>query len=173
MMKIILNDTRTKQVLGQWAGEKKLVFAHFFFWFSGVQLQRSLEGLYRSILFEILLLCPELIRDVFPEAYRAFSATRAEESIDQLFFGFSSIRKAFEGLITRSPRPGYRYCLLVDGLDEYGGDAVSELEHQRLADAFITWAAQDDVKILASSRPHPQCEETFSEYWRIRLHDLT
>jgi len=173
MMKIILNDTRTKQALEQWAGEKRLVFAHFFFWSSGVELQRSLEGLYRSILFEILLHCPELIPDVFPNAYRAFSVTRAQESIDELFFGFPAIQKAFEDLITRSPKPGYRYCLLIDGLDEYGGDAVSKLEHQCLADAFNDWAAQDDVKILASSRPHSQFEETFSDERRIRLHELT
>ena len=50
LMKLLLDHPRTREELKRWAGEKQLVFAHFFFWRSGDKLQRSLEGLYRSIL---------------------------------------------------------------------------------------------------------------------------
>jgi hypothetical protein len=173
LMKLLLRDEKTKQELKEWAGGSQLVFAHFFFWLSGERLQHSLEGLYRSILFETLIQCPELIPNVFPRAYRSFSKANADESIDELFFRPSDIQKAFTDLMTRSPQPGYRVCLFIDGLDEYGGENVSELDHQRLADALVTWAAHRDVKILASSRPHRQFEDTFSDERRIRLHELT
>jgi hypothetical protein len=173
LMKLLLRGERTKQELKEWAGGSQLVFAHFFFWLSGERLQHSLEGLYRSILFETLIQCPELIPNVFPRAYRSFSKAKADESIDELFFRPSDIQKAFTDLMTRSPQPGYRFCLFIDGLDEYGGENVSELDHQRLADALVTWAAHRDVKILASSRPHRQFEDTFSDERRIRLHELT
>jgi hypothetical protein len=85
MMKLLLRDGRTKQELEKWAGASQLVFAHFFFWLSGERLQHSLEGLHRSILFETLIQCPELIPSVFPRAYKSFSKTNADESIDELF----------------------------------------------------------------------------------------
>lgn len=173
MMKLLLSDERTRQELERWAGEKQLVFAHFFFWSSGERLQHTLEGLYRSILFETLIQCPELIPEVFPRAYRAFSKTDVEHSIDELFFGSNEIKKAFEDLITRPPRPGYCFCFFIDGLDEYGGDDIAEWEYQILADALASWAAHEDVKILASSRPYRPFEDSFPDEQRIRLHELT
>jgi len=74
----------------------------------------------------------------------------------------------------------HRICLLIDGLDEYGGGTddysgndIDELEHQYLAESLKTWASQDNIKILVSSRPHRAFEETFDENLRIRLHELT
>ncbi|KAK4097475.1 hypothetical protein N658DRAFT_561739 [Parathielavia hyrcaniae] len=89
------------------------------------------------------------------------------------FLQLQQHQEGFTDLRARPPPPGYRFCLFIDGLDEYGGDNVDELEHQRLADALSSWAAHPDVKILASSRPHRQFEDTFSDDQRIRLHELT
>jgi hypothetical protein len=41
-MKLLLDHPRTREELSRWAGGKQLVFAHFFFWRSGDNLQRSL-----------------------------------------------------------------------------------------------------------------------------------
>jgi predicted RND superfamily exporter protein len=60
LMKFLVDHPRTREELNCWAADKQLVFAHFFFWQSGDTLQRSLEGLYRSILFETLKQCPDL-----------------------------------------------------------------------------------------------------------------
>jgi flagellar biosynthesis GTPase FlhF len=66
LMKLLLNHDNTEEVLSDWAGDKKLIFASFFFWKSSQNHdQCSLEGLYRSILFETLLQCPDLTREVF------------------------------------------------------------------------------------------------------------
>jgi hypothetical protein len=173
IMKLLLENGKTKQELEKWAGEKQLVFAHLFFWLSGDGLQRSLEGFYRAVLFEILIKCPELIPDVFPEGYMKFSEPGAKRFLDELFFEPPSIRKAFEDLMTKPPLPGYRFCLFINGLDEYGGDDVHEKEHRLLADSLSVWAGQDDIKILASSRPYRQFEDTFSDELRIRLHEFT
>jgi hypothetical protein len=173
LMKLLLDHPRTREELKRWAGEKQLVFAHFFFWRSGDELQRSLEGLYRSILFETLKQCPDLIREVFPEAHNSFSKTRLENSIDELFFRPGNFEKAFHILVSKSPNPGYRFCFFIDGLDEYGEDGVDRLDHERLAESLQIWAAKDDIKILASSRPHREFQDAFSDDLRIRLHQLT
>lgn len=66
LMKFLCRHSRLEDELKQWAGSKKLVFASFFFWNSGDHEQKTLGGLYRSLLFEILRQCPELIKEAFP-----------------------------------------------------------------------------------------------------------
>ena len=132
-----------------------------------------MKGSIDQYLFETLKLCPDLIREVFPEAYNCFSKTRLENSIDELFFRPGDFEKAFHILVSKSPNPGYRFCFFIDGLDEYGEDGVDRLDHERLAESLQTWAAKDDIKILASSRPHREFQDAFSDVLRIRLHQLT
>ena len=173
LMKLLLDHPRTREELNRWAADKQLVFAHLFFWRSGDKLQRSLEGLYRSILFETLKRCPDLIQEVFPEAYNTFSKVRQENSIDELFFRPEDFGKGLQRLISKSPDPGYRFCFFIDGLDEYGEDGTDRLDHEKLAESLELWANKDDIKILVSSRPHSEFQAAFSDDLRIKLHDLT
>jgi hypothetical protein len=175
LMKLLLNHDKTKELLNDWAGDKKLIFAYFFFWKSSQDHdQCSLEGLYRSILFETLLQCPDMTREVFKKAYNTFSRKKSTDSMDKLLFRPGDFEKAFEILISTSPPSSdYRICLFIDGLDEYVGDDINSLEHQKLADNLNKWASHDNIKILASSRPDRAFEETFSDDLRIRLHKLT
>jgi hypothetical protein len=175
LMKLLLNPDKTKEVLKDWAGDKKLIFAYFFFWKSSQDHdQCSLEGLYRSILFETLLQCPDLTREVFKKAYNTFLRKKSTDSMDKLLFRPGDFEKAFEILVSTSPPSfDYRICLFIDGLDEYVGDDINSLEHQKLADNLNKWASHDNIKILASSRADRAFEETFSDDLRIRLHKLT
>jgi hypothetical protein len=52
LMKFTCLEDKTTDELKAWAGDKVLVFARFFFWAAGTEKQRSLEGLYRVILWE-------------------------------------------------------------------------------------------------------------------------
>ncbi|KAI0017124.1 hypothetical protein F4780DRAFT_625797 [Xylariomycetidae sp. FL0641] len=61
LMRFLSKDRRFLEGLQRWSGAKTLVFARFFFWNSGDKLQMSLEGLYRSILFDILKESPSLL----------------------------------------------------------------------------------------------------------------
>ncbi|KAI0865075.1 hypothetical protein F4860DRAFT_500765 [Xylaria cubensis] len=61
LMKFICSHPMTMKSLQEWAGSKRLVTAEFFYWSAGTVLQKSREGLLRSLLFEILRKCPELI----------------------------------------------------------------------------------------------------------------
>lgn len=169
LMKFLCGHERTEEELDVWAGEKKLVFARFFFWQSQDKMQMSLAGLYRSILFETLKRCPELIPIVFPTQWvqlgNYFSYVEGD------FLGAPTIQKAFEILTTRGTFPRHRFCFFVDGLDEYHGDSV---DHVRLAKSLQLWASGGDVKICASSRPYLEFEKlSDSPDRRIHLHELT
>lgn len=177
LMKLILATQRTHELLREWAGDKRLLFARFYFWSGGDQMQNSLEGLQRSILFEVLLQRPDLVREVFSEAYQIVEHNSWESPIDSRFFTTSKFQTAFERLLRLPADPRHRLCLFIDGLDEYGADVISgslpQTQREDLARRLVDWASNNNVKILASSRPYPEFIDTFSEGQRVHLHQLT
>ncbi|KAI1849815.1 hypothetical protein JX266_004764 [Neoarthrinium moseri] len=162
LMKHLAYDRTLKQELDQWSGGRRLVVAKFFFWNSADAMQKSLKGLYQSLLFEVFRQCPDLIRvlsEVIPSAW----STGWKPKLDEM-------KTIFETLVSRS-LPNVALCLIVDGLDEYEGDA---LEHFELAKLLKQWSSQPKVKIICSARPHTQFLDTFDLPHRVfHLHELT
>lgn len=176
LMKFLCNHERTRAELEAWAGDNKLVFAKFFFWNSGNKLQMSRQGLYRSLLFETVKQCPELAPIIFPSQW-AVAQTAANRSVSTaaLHFREPNIREAFLKLTAGGAVSGVRFCFFVDGLDEYTDEYGDSLDHREIAESLLEWASHPDIKICASSRPHLEFMETFSDSHnrRIRLHQLT
>ncbi|KAM0285156.1 hypothetical protein ACHAQH_001585 [Verticillium albo-atrum] len=157
LMKLICQDQTLRDMLDIWAGTKKLIFAHFFFWRSGTDLQRSLEGLYRSLLFNFWSLANE------PHVERMAWA--------QSPFRLPELRKAMGNLIaSRSGLNSHRFCFLIDGLDEFEGDST---DHWDLAQQLRLWTDSPNVKLCVSSRPHQQFLSVFAEEKRINLPETT
>ena len=71
LMNLIYRDPRTLHFLRRWAGNRPLTIAQFFFWNSGSTLQRSLEGLIRTLLYQILTQQPDLISMVVKTVFKA------------------------------------------------------------------------------------------------------
>lgn len=177
LMKLILSTERTYELLGEWASGRRLLFARFYFWAGGSRIQNSLEGLHRSILFEILIRRPELVKEVFHEAHTIVAHSSWDSPIHSRFFTAASFQKAFGRLLLLPSDPRYRLCLFIDGLDEYGADvstgSLPETQREDLAQGLVTWATNAHVKILASSRPYPEFSDAFPEEQRVHLHRLT
>lgn len=66
LLKLVSRHAATIERLSAWKGDFELFTASFFFWSSGTMLQRSQEGMLRSLLHDILLKIPQLIPIVFP-----------------------------------------------------------------------------------------------------------
>lgn len=173
LMKFLLESPITLARLRDWAGDKQLVFGHFFFWKAGGTLQKSLEGLHRSILFECLKQCPDLIERVFPQAYNSFSRNGSESSIDELYFGPQNVETGMKRLISESTKMQCKICFFIDGLDEYDEDDADELQQEKLAQRMVSWGESSMVKIVASSRPYRIFQEIFQDDLRVKLHELT
>lgn len=77
LMKFIYDNPRTKEILGQWADKKPLHIAKFFFWWAGTKIQKSQDGLLRSLLYEILRQMPELTPLILPTEYAMTYAREA------------------------------------------------------------------------------------------------
>jgi hypothetical protein len=75
LMKHIFDSHRTRKDLATWAStsetddHRPLCFATFFFWNSGTPEQKSQMGLLRSLLYQVLRTCPNLIPVILPDAW--------------------------------------------------------------------------------------------------------
>ncbi|KAF2791989.1 hypothetical protein K505DRAFT_376359 [Melanomma pulvis-pyrius CBS 109.77] len=137
LLKYLWKHPKTLELLRPWATPLELVVAKHFFWYSGNRLQKSQEGLIRSLLFEILRLCPHLIPMVFP--------SRKEQFVTA-YWDRAELMDAFNCLIRQSIQK-YRFCFFIDGLDEYDGD------HFELVQLFKNLFNCPSIKICVSSRP--------------------
>ncbi|SPO01544.1 uncharacterized protein DNG_04217 [Cephalotrichum gorgonifer] len=172
LMKLLCRHERTKELLRTWSNQKGLVFASFYFWNPGSELQNSLPGLYRSILFHVLRQCPDLIPRVFPTQWKQlYAAQPSSRKLETGHFRESAIKEAFKLLIESSGTYNdVSICLFIDGLDEYHAKAY---DHRLLASEISKWTKAYNVKICASSRPHVEFMDGFKEAQRLHLHDLT
>jgi len=171
LMKFLCAHESTKKELQIWAGKgRKLVFASYYFWkSSGDRMQMSLAGLQRSILFETLKHCPDLIPSLFERQWDMLS-NNVPFVINDLISD-SDTQNAFEALTRKGSFLRHRFCFFVDGLDEFDG---KHNEHLKLARDLQRWASSSDVKICASSRPYLEFNKLVtSDDRRIHLHELT
>lgn len=61
LMNYIRDDSRTLVLLEEWCSNRRLLTPTFFFWNAGTRLQKSIDGLLRSLVYQMLRECPELI----------------------------------------------------------------------------------------------------------------
>lgn len=171
-MKYIGQHKRTRRELKLWAGSQRLVFGQFYFWAAGTASQRTLPGLYRSLLFQTLSQCPELIEKIFPDqlAQMKSSGFQGDRAVEKLQgFDDAKIRVAFDLLLQHTQHANDRICFLIDGLDEFEGN---RLDHENLAVKLRKWTIGGDVKLLVSSRPWTEFSNVFIENSTIQLHEL-
>ncbi|KAK4463658.1 hypothetical protein QBC42DRAFT_265318 [Cladorrhinum samala] len=175
LVKFLYADQRTMKGLKRWAGAKKLVLAHFYFWQgSKNEIQMSLNGLYRSILFEVLCQCPDLIPKAFPKQWKLVESQAVMGHSNEVWqMPVSDIYHGFQHLMaSMASNPTHRFCFFIDGLDEYHGDSASHWEMARNLQALTR---QSDIKICTSARPHTEFLVTFNDATNtiIHLHELT
>jgi hypothetical protein len=170
MMKFLDYCEAFQKELKQWAGQRKLILARFFFWNSGDRMQMSLEVFYRSLLFEILKQVPTLIPVILPDLWAEAHRMDPREENTTRVLPLSYLKDKMQTLI-QTHIPDCSLFLMVDGLDEYEGDTLENFE---LARMLKQWSTIPQTKIICSSRPHTEFVDTFDQQDRvIHLHELT
>ena len=61
LMNYVCNHEKKEEYLKQWSANKRLLTPTFFFWNAGTRQQKSIEGLFRSLIYQMLIECPSLI----------------------------------------------------------------------------------------------------------------
>ncbi|KAI1325257.1 hypothetical protein F5Y16DRAFT_378335 [Xylariaceae sp. FL0255] len=164
LMKHIVSHPSTPLLLTQWAGSQPLSVASFFFWYAGTPLQKSQHGLLRALLFTLLQDRRELISVLFPNVTRALLYGQERLPLE---LTSCELENAFSGLFMGAGLINFKVCLIVDGLDEYDGDA------DKLAKLFLKVTQSGRIKMVLSSRPIPDCINAFKSCPQMRLQDLT
>ena len=148
-----------------------MVLAGFFFWNPGSDLQKSLEGLFRSLLHSILEQCPHYIPHVLPKTWKKARAGswQAQSDID---IPAKEIRTAFDQLVrNKALYQDHCFCLFIDGLDEY--QERPNHDRREMVELLCSWARDSGVKLCVSSREDNVFMNSFSADRRFRLHELT
>ncbi|OPB35985.1 hypothetical protein A0O28_0111510 [Trichoderma guizhouense] len=176
LMKHLIGDPVVSQDLEQWAaGEnKKLMRAIFFFSVTqGSGALSSEESLYRSLLFQILRQCPDLVDEVL----------RREASLSESIpLPFEAVQDAIRYILSDKSTLAnqYCFCLFIDGLDEYRsnyseakrGKTQNNYDISELAHHLMEWCRHEasNTKIIFSSRVIPALDDQFSAKEKMLLH---
>ena len=163
LMNYICQDSRSQDLLKVWSGTKDVLTLTFFFWKAGTSLEKSTEGLLRSVLYQILNRFPALIPSAYDE--------RSDLSSGQSAFGQTlawterRLLKAFHNLVPQVQKK-CRICIFIDGLDEIGGESDAAIE-------MVKRMISADLKVCLSSRPDLAYADAFDSCPMLRLQDLT
>jgi len=162
LMKYVWQSPLLDDYLRTWASGKPLYRAAFFFTKKGTsELQKSLQGLYRTLLAHLIRSNAGLIRIAFPH-WRLRDAGH-EPTIGVL-------RSALVRILEHATL-SRKYCFFIDGLDEYE-EANPKLQAE-LARDILNLADLSGVKIVAASRPEASFVGRFDGRPTLRLQDIT
>ena len=165
LMRYLSGDSRTRSHLQHWAGLKGLVIAKCFFWNAGSEMQKSQNGLLRSLLVQLLPHISNLTEEVNPWRWQSYKlgAERlvpwtSKELMDCLKFAIRQIANSAN------------LCLFIDGLDEFEGNDAARIE---LISLLTELSLDPSVKLCVSSRPHLIFKDAFERFALLQLHHLT
>ena len=161
LMSYVCQHPQTKRYLKDWSAGRTIVTPRFFFWQPGSSMQKSSQGLLRSLVYQILLEDPDSI-----EAMKSLDETSRDALAPVP--AWTELR-LIKTLLRSVQHLAHRLCIcfFIDGLDEYCGD------RNALVDLIGQLAEYPNVKCCLSSRPYRAFTDAFGSHAMLKLHDLT
>ncbi|KAG8167422.1 hypothetical protein KVR01_003111 [Diaporthe batatas] len=163
-MKFVAGAARTRELLDRWAYPTILV-AHYF-WSPGSSIQKSQEGLLRSLLYEMFRQCPDLIPVTCEERWRQLD----DPAVPSGTWSSTSLMETFRKVAMETSLGRVNFCFFIDGLDEFGGSHGDQLE---LCKMVCELAQYQHIKLCVSSRPWNVFEDAFGAGPKMYIHHLT
>lgn len=156
LVKYILADPQTQQCLDIWA-PGCLLISHYF-WRPGSPMQRSIKGLFCSLLFQLLENSETALGNLLQSA--SVSSTKGDVtdwSLEELQSTVLSTMEAYD-------RP---MCMFLDGLDELYPEQPTTL-----LDMIKKLSVAGKTKMCLASRPEPPLQRRLYNMQQLRLQDL-
>lgn len=166
LMNYITSEDMTKKALAKWANGSDIVTAAFFFWNPGTALQKSLQGLLRSLLYQIAEQRQEFIHTMMEQ--QASLAERPCESLDSVRIHSWTEKRLLSVLVhfLNHKPTSVRICFFIDGLDE----CIDEENNLMKTIHLLKNATQ--VKVCVSSRREHAFLQEFQDSPQLRLQDF-
>ncbi|KAK4098411.1 hypothetical protein N658DRAFT_432079 [Parathielavia hyrcaniae] len=166
LMKFLTSHPRLRQHLSVWSPPDQLVVASFYLWNAGAGLQKSHEGLMRSLLHQCLDQRPDLLPRVCQRRWACLQMLGPDAWHDFPPWEWGELVDCFRALVSQAGA-GYRLVLFIDGLDEFDGD------HNKLVETIKDHSQWEHVKICVSSRPWNVFNDAFQRSPSLMVQDLT
>ncbi|KAK4654943.1 hypothetical protein QC762_0070830 [Podospora pseudocomata] len=161
LMRFISQHPQLMKHLQVWSNGAPVTIASFYFWASGTAMQASSEGLLRPLLYQLLDQHKHIIPKLAPQTWEGtylFGAPMPMVQADDL--------RRMLGFTVREVGKISRICLIIDGLDEFGGSTDDVLD---TIEAFTSHY----IKVCAAIRPWVAFEESFYQKPQLLLQNLT
>ncbi|KAH7130987.1 hypothetical protein EDB81DRAFT_950406 [Dactylonectria macrodidyma] len=163
-MKYILQSEELKTHLNYWTKGIPLVIGSFYAWNSGSDLQKSREGLMRTILHQVLADNLDWIPLVAPRRWAWFNALRSITHSPP--WTMWELEESFYRLFAIHHNQ-FRLALFVDGLDEFNIPPVAIVE------LINDINSRGNVKVCVASRPWTEFNDAFRQSPGMEIHLLT
>ncbi|KAI4220349.1 MAG: hypothetical protein L6R36_007688 [Xanthoria steineri] len=160
LMKFLIDDARTRDLLAQWSSGQQPLIVKFYFSLSGTQMQRSLKGFLCSIVYQILQEDKLLIEKLL-YGHPGLLLKRNP--------GDWSLKELRETFLHSVDLLDCHLCIFLDGLDEFDQDD----DVDKLLNLLNVILKSGKAKICASSRPEHYIAKRMAGYKQLRLQDLT
>ena len=120
LMNFISHRKETRVELERWAGQRRLIMPKFYLWRAGTQAeQHNLNGVIRSLLFQLLCIRPDVLASGLPYLYpKLMSFDRPRVTQPLIWLNTGRLYDALDAIICRLLEE-YKICFLIDGLDEF------------------------------------------------------
>lgn len=158
LIKFLVRHDRLKEYLLSWVGTRRLIVIEYLFGTAGSYLERSLSGLLRSLLYQILKDCRDLIDQSF--------AHHSEWMICGNKFDFpkSVMVEALRKVLGLAQEKEVCLLVFIDGLDEFDDrdeyiDTVRD--EWELIEILRVFYDSPAIKLCVSSRPWQSFKEEF------------
>jgi hypothetical protein len=167
LMRYLADSPKMHSILSRWGARKPVRVLKCFFWNPGKTIQKSMEGLLRTLAHQALdddSIDDTVIRGLSPDHWHSCLYDRKPRkwSVPELLSLFRLI------VITLSKHSNV--ALFVDGLDEFG---VNREEREELVNLFLEMWDTPNVKMCLSSRPWNEFKDTLGSFPSLRLENLT
>jgi hypothetical protein len=154
VMDHLSRSKQSEELLQSYISEEWVVVHHFFDFRGREGMRNNFSGFLRSLLFQLLSRLPESITEV-----RKLGWNQEQKSHQ---WSTAELLAAFDVILTTASRPVF---LLLDGLDEYGGDKFELC-------SFIKSFPSTRMKVCIASRPDPPFPDAFHAVAQIRMDRL-
>ncbi|KAI0880041.1 uncharacterized protein GGS22DRAFT_100299 [Annulohypoxylon maeteangense] len=161
-MKYVADSQETRSALQHWSSPYQVVISSHYFWIFGTLMQKSREGLLRTLLYEIFRQCPSLLEACSSRWSSELSSSESKT------WPLSELREVLHS-IAYQEKLDAKICFFIDGLDEFDGD------HLEISEDLTRLSQSDNIKICVSSRSWNVFDDVFGQNisQMLYIHELT
>ncbi|KAH7133034.1 hypothetical protein B0J13DRAFT_480574 [Dactylonectria estremocensis] len=166
MMKFLLQQKLLRDALSKTLGSLHLIVLRFYAWHSGEGLQKSFEGLKRTLIFQVLEDRPELTPILAPRRWALCQVLRNTSGLPT--WKIWEVEDAWDALLSECGKT-LKIALFIDGLDEFDIPPTTVITQLR----EIVTRCPIGLKVCAASRPWNEFNDEFNDGPMLEMHLLT